>query len=78
MHATYVYKENLSAWLFGYRIIANKGGTRSGKTYSIVSLFISVAATSRKKRTIDIVSESLPHLKRGAMNDMDEILKMRG
>ena len=78
MHATYVYKENLSAWLFGYRIIANKGGTRSGKTYSIVSLFISVAATSRKKRTIDIVSESLPHLKRGAMNDMDEILKNEG
>lgn len=78
MHATYVYKENLSAWLSRNRVIANKGGTRSGKTYSLVSLFVAVATNNRKKRTIDIVSESLPHLKRGALNDMEEILNVEG
>lgn len=61
MLVTHVYKQNLSAWLAGYRIIANKGGTRSGKTYSLMSLFVTVAAANRKQRTIDVVSESLPH-----------------
>ena len=74
MQATYVYKQNLSAWLERYRVIANKGGTRSGKTYSLVSLFISVAVAGKKVREIDIVSESMPHLKRGALNDFNEIL----
>ena len=74
MQATYVYKQNLSAWLERYRVIANKGGTRSGKTYSLVSLFISVAVAGKKIREIDIVSESMPHLKRGALNDFNEIL----
>lgn len=74
MQATYVYKQNLSAWLERYRVIANKGGTRSGKTYSLVSLFISVAVGGKKIREIDIVSESMPHLKRGALNDFNEIL----
>ena len=74
MQATYVYKQNLSAWLERYRVIANKGGTRSSKTYSLVSLFISVAVAGKKIREIDIVSESMPHLKRGALNDFNEIL----
>lgn len=75
MKVTYVYKQNLLAWLVGCRVIANKGGTRSGKTYSLMSLFVTVAVTSRKQRIIDIVSESLPHLKRGALNDIADILE---
>lgn len=78
MLVTHVYKQNLSAWLAGYRIIANKGGTRSGKTYSLMSLFVTVAAANRKQRTIDVVSESLPHLKRGALNDIADILVHEG
>lgn len=78
MEATYVYVENLKAWLTGKRLIANKGGTRSGKTYSLVSLFVTIAATSKKKRVIDIVSESLPHLKRGAINDIEDIVSNEG
>lgn len=78
MYATKVYRECLKAWLKHYRVIANKGGTRSGKTYSLVSLFVAVATSSTKKRTIDIVSESLPHLKRGALNDIVDILDNEG
>lgn len=70
---TKVYKESLHAYVQGARLIANKGGTRSGKTYSVIALFITLAITSEKKRTIDVVSESLPHLKRGAINDFDTI-----
>ena len=78
MDVTYVYLENLKAWLSGYRLIANKGGTRSGKTYSLVSLFITIATGNPKKRVIDIVSESLPHLKRGAIYDIEDILSNEG
>lgn len=78
MIPTRVYKENAKGWLSHYRIIANKGGTRSGKTYSLVSLFVTVAKASKKVRSIDIVSESLPHLKRGALNDIKEILANEG
>lgn len=74
MNPTRVYNENITAWGDGYRLIANRGGTRSGKTYSLVSLFVSVAINIKRKRTIDIVSESLPHLKRGAINDIEDIL----
>lgn len=71
---TKVYKLNLDALLTGeYRVIANKGGTRSGKTYSLVSLLLSYSVIAKQALTIDIVSESLPHLKRGAMNDMEDI-----
>lgn len=71
---TKVYQDNLNALLTGeYRVIANKGGTRSGKTYSLVSLLLSYAVMAKHSLTIDIVSESLPHLKRGAMNDMEDI-----
>lgn len=71
---TKVYRSNLDALLTGeYRVIANKGGTRSGKTYSLVSLLLSYAMIAKQSLTIDIVSESLPHLKRGAMNDMEDI-----
>ena len=65
--------ETLSDIVAGRRLIAQRGGTRSGKTYSIL-LCLSVLACKRCV-AIDIVSESLPHLKRGAIHDFDEILQ---
>lgn len=73
---TKVYKASLAAFVALFRIIANKGGTRSGKTYAVIQLLL-VIATSLK-RSISIVSESLPHLKRGAMKDFREILEKEG
>lgn len=77
MKMTMVYRRSLRAWLDGKRLIANRGGTRSGKTYSIVCLLVSIAKNGRK-RSIDIVSESLPHLKRGAINDIEDIMTNEG
>ena len=70
-----VYRESLKAYLSGVRTIANRGGTRSGKTYSIVSLLVSIAVGSKNGKDINIVSESMPHLKRGALKDIDDLPK---
>ena len=73
---TRVYKASLAAFVALFRIIANKGGTRSGKTYAVMQLLLVIATTL--KRSISVVSESMPHLKRGALKDFREILKREG
>ena len=72
-----VFKWNKDAFLRRPRLIADKGGTRSSKTYSIIQMLVLIANVG-KKRAIDIVSESLPHLKRGAIKDIDDILRDAG
>ncbi len=72
-----VFRMNKDAFLGRNRLIANKGGTRSSKTYSIIQLLVLIANVG-KKRAIDVVSESLPHLKRGAIKDMEDILREAG
>lgn len=56
----------------GARIIANRGGTRSGKTYSLLVYLLQYAMLHTTE--IDIVSESFPHLKRGVLQDVTDIL----
>lgn len=73
---TRVYKASLAAFVALFRIIANKGGTRSGKTYAVMQLLLVIATTL--KRSISVVSESMPHLKRGALKDFREILEKEG
>lgn len=62
----------------GVRVIANKGGTRSGKTFSLVMVFVHIAHASESPLSIDVVSESLPHLKRGTMKDAEDVLEDMG
>ena len=76
MNTTIVYTKNLEQVNAGKKIIINEGGTRSSKTFSILQLFIFIAGTpSIKNKTFSIISESLPHLKRGCMKDFFDILK---
>ena len=61
---TNVYDRNLDALLSGsYRVIANQGSTRSGKTYSICQM-LALCIPYNFKKSISVVSPSLPHLKR--------------
>lgn len=60
-----------------YRYIINQGGSSSSKTFSILQLLILIAL-SRKNLTIDITSESLPHLKRGVLRDFPQIFEQLG
>lgn len=58
-----------------FRVI--QGGSSASKTYSIIPLLITYAAEVKGLR-ISIVSESLPHLKKGAMRDFKEIMTAVG
>ena len=60
-----------------YRVIANQGSTRSGKTYS-VSQLLALYIPYKEKKSISIVSPSLPHLKRGARRDFLQIMEDSG
>lgn len=55
------------------RFIIHSGGTSSGKSFSILGAIIYKAATT-DNCLFSIVSESMPHLKRGVMRDFFNIL----
>ena len=59
------------------RIKAVGGGTSASKTLSIMLILID-KAQSRPNLLISVVSESLPHLKRGVMRDFINIMESHG
>lgn len=52
----------------------HEGGTSSSKTYSILQFLVYVAQVSPVPLMISVVSESLPHLKKGAVRDFFNII----
>jgi phage terminase large subunit len=74
---TPVFIENKAAYDSGkFRFIGNEGSSRSSKSYSIAQLMVVIGLTEKKE--ITIVSPTLPHLKRGAMKDVLDIMKEWG
>lgn len=57
------------------RIRAIQGGTSASKTISILLYLINAAQTDKTPTLTSIVSESVPHLKRGAKRDFENIMK---
>ncbi len=57
------------------RIRAVPGGTSASKTLSIDLILTDLAMTDKEPTLTSIVSESMPHLKRGAMRDFLNIMK---
>jgi len=78
MKVTSVYDRNLEAFRLDYRYIVNKGSTRSSKTYSLLQLLYTLADHSETPLTISVVSESMPHLKKGCIRDFREMLINEG
>lgn len=74
MKTTNVFKQNLLAFDAGKRYIINQGGTRSSKTYSVLQLLYLIAL-HQPNQLISVVSETFPHLKRGALRDFETILE---
>jgi phage terminase large subunit len=70
---TPVYDANYNAYIEGYPIICNEGGSRSSKSYSVMQLLIQIAVNEPMKR-ISCVSHSLPHIKRGVYRDFKLIM----
>lgn len=56
------------------RVRIVRGGSSAGKTIAIISILIDYAIRNKGKE-ISIVSESVPHLRRGALKDFLNILK---
>ena len=78
MELSNVFDENIKAYNAASPLIINQGGTRSGKTYSILQLLFLIAVNSKHKLIISIVSRALPHLRLGAMRDFEAILEDYG
>ncbi len=74
LKTTRIFKETLTAWVGGKRRCLHEGGTSSSKTWSVLQALILIASESVSPMLISVVSESLPHLKRGAMRDFFNIL----
>lgn len=56
------------------RYIDSEGGARSGKTYSMLQLLYLLALKDKAGVVTSIVSETLPHLKKGAIRDFETLL----
>lgn len=54
-----------------------QGGTSAGKTFNIIPLLINKAITTPQTE-ISVVSESIPHLRRGALKDFTKIMIATG
>jgi len=67
-----IYFKNLEAKT---RYIFNEGGTRSTKTYSLNQIAYTLAGESPTPVIFSIVSETMPHLRKGAMRDYLSFLK---
>ena len=59
------------------RIKVVQGGSSSSKTFSILPILIDRAIKNDNAR-ISVVSESVPHLRRGALADFENIMRMTG
>ena len=56
------------------RYILSEGGTRSGKTFAALQFFWFLLGKDKQPTINSVVSETMPHLKRGAIRDFQQIL----
>lgn len=78
METTRVFDEIARAYRDGLRGVDSRGGTRSTKTYSALQFLVFLAVALAAKKLISVVSETLPHLKKGAIRDFERILQDEG
>lgn len=55
-------------------VISNRGGARSTKTYSVLQFLDEVLPFDKAGDVTSVVSETLPHLKKGAIRDFENIV----
>lgn len=69
MHFTPVYYRTMEAIAQTQRFVSSCGGTRSGKTFANLQAIFQLAAADEVPSLTSVVSETFPHLKRGAIRD---------
>lgn len=75
MRTTHTFDKLCAALADQPRYIDNRGGARSSKTTSELQLAIVLAENDKTPTITSFVSESLPHLKRGAIRDFKRVLQ---
>lgn len=60
-------------FLDNYRYIVHEGGTRSGKTHSVLTVLYHIV--NSRPSLASVVSETFPHLRKGAIRDYQRILQ---
>lgn len=79
MTPTRVFEETIAAYNdSSVRVVVNRGGTRSGKTYSILQLLALICDGSQKPLLCSVVTQTFPQLRTGAMRDFVKILDGEG
>ena len=68
-----IYDDTLMYLADGYNIVVNKGGTRSGKTWSLLQC-VYFLATRQRNKVISVIGETIPFLKRGAIRDFRAVV----
>lgn len=74
MTPTPVYRRLLEAIGRTDRFVSSRGGTRSGKTYAALEAVYKLACCDATPTITSVVSETFPHLKRGAIRDFQNVL----
>jgi phage terminase large subunit len=69
MQVTRTFEKIAEALADKPRYIDNRGGARSGKTFAEMQLIALLASQDKRPTITSVVSENLPHLKRGAIRD---------
>lgn len=69
MTYTPVYYKTIEAIARTDRFVSSCGGTRSGKTFANLQALFEIAAQDKTPTLTSVVSETFPHLKRGAIRD---------
>jgi phage terminase large subunit len=76
MHTTKVFSDLVRALADPVtRVVGLEGGTRSGKTIACIQAANIVVSKTKRPLKFSVTSESLPHLKAGAISDFQELLK---
>ena len=74
MKHTKVFVMTKEAALKKPRYVVSVGGTRSGKTFAILQLLTYLVERDKPGDVSSVVSETLPHLKKGAIRDFETIM----
>lgn len=79
MNVTFTFEKLLAAFVEPkYRGIASKGGTRSGKTWSVLQMLHILAKTNPNPLVISCVAATFPMVKRGMLRDFKAMVVAEG
>ena len=78
MRTTGTFDKLVKAIAEGPRYLDNRGGARSSKTFSELQIMSLLADNDGSPTLTSIVGDTLPHLKRGAIRDFQNVMREAG